>query len=358
MATAKRTTTHFLKWNCPASDVYDYIKTDDWIQVHRHADHPDVIVQIHLAGGMIRLVGGDAVRLTELAEERVQLLKGVARVRVEDARDLRRPIRLSQRLQRVAITPERDLLGFCEQCVLELLGITIQSLTLTGIHPAAAEPPWLDVFEIPHDAVALVRLEVHDGVFRVPRFGAGVDHVEHLRLRFEVVARELVLFVPIRRLDNEMDLRVDALGVLDDEVLAHFLHDLQAILGPAHVSLGLLAQLAPAIEDEQIVKNDFVEEACGVCDQFAEPLTIIRFREAEARDAISGPADVQHHAAGCLEALAGEEVFDLPDVRLRCLAARAVGLQPHLVHLHGTADDVPTLFHPLRVGHHAAHVLD
>jgi hypothetical protein len=55
-------------------------------------------------------------------------------------------------------------------------------------------------------------------ILRIARFGAGVDHVKLLRLRLEVVARELVLLVPVRRLDDELDLRVDALRVLNDEI--------------------------------------------------------------------------------------------------------------------------------------------
>jgi hypothetical protein len=101
------------------------------------------------------------------------------------------------------------------------------------------------------------------GIVRIARFRPDPGEVEHLRLARHVVAAFVELVVPLGVLDDDLDLRVDLPGGLENPFLRDLVHQRQAVLGPGLVPFGLPTRVAGAVGEPEIVNHDDIEEAGG-----------------------------------------------------------------------------------------------
>lgn len=72
-----------------------------------------------------------------------------------------------------------------------------------------------------------------------------------------------------------------------EDLLSDFLHDVQAGFGPAPVPPGPLAQIAAAVIHEQVVEDEFVEDARRQGDQLSDALAVRGIGPAERTDPIA-----------------------------------------------------------------------
>ena len=108
------------------------------------------------------------------------------------------------------------------------------------------------------------------GGHRVPRLGAGVEHVEQLALPGGVVARLLVALGPVGVLDGDFDVRVGRPRRGNDILFADPAHQIQPVGLPAAIrnAVGGIEGIplahaigAGAVGEEEVVDDEFVEVA-------------------------------------------------------------------------------------------------
>ena len=294
------------------------------IHVHRQADHAQIILQELLARLVVDLVGMDADGVAELAHQFV----GLAQDDIRDPGHRGRRHGLLSFLERgchLVIAPARALVlpGGAEHRVQldvhelvvgeqhhvpalrdgreeELLRIAVHAHgDAAGIHPAPAIAAARDILEIPHNVVAEVVLQVLVPC-RVAGLRAGPDAVEDLRPPFEVEAEALEVVIPVRVLDDDLDLRVDGLRGADDQVAAGLVHPLQAVFGPAPVPLGGDFHVLLAAGEEEVVQEELVEMPGRRLGHFLHPFPVLRVRVAEGFEIVRF-ADGVGDAAGDLD---------------------------------------------------------
>ena len=169
------------------------------------------------------------------------------------------------------------------------------------------------------------------------------------RLVFQVVARVLIVLVPVGILDDHLQPRVDFLARAD-QVSRYFRHQVQPEPSPALVSLGRDVGVGLAAGEEEIVDDDFIEVARGIFDNLPELLAVFGIGVDEGLEAVS-LVDHRGDAAGRLDALALEETLGCVE---RCLVGYdsvAMGFEVDLVHLQPAGDGGPSRFQPRRVLH-------
>jgi len=101
------------------------------------------------------------------------------------------------------------------------------------------------------------------GAGRVAGFGAGIYAIEQFRFPVEIIAQTLKMFVPVRKFDDEFDLRVRGAGRFDDEIFRGFIHQAEPELCPGVRSLGGDVRIILGGDEEEIVLDDFIEMPCG-----------------------------------------------------------------------------------------------
>src|ERR1035441_9539391 len=129
---------------------------------------------------MVRLVGLDTNRLAQVADETVNLRKGLT----GDVGRLR--FRRRGGLVKRPEVEQRDLGGFGKQGQPELLGVAAGNAGAALIHPAARVAARLQILKIPEGGPAVALLQVLIAVDRVAGLRASVDLFEVLRLGFQV----------------------------------------------------------------------------------------------------------------------------------------------------------------------------
>ena len=185
---------------------------------------------------------------------------------------------------------------------------------------------------------------------RVTGFRAGPHAVEDLGAPFEVEAEALEIVIPVRVLDDALDLRVDGLRGADDQVAAGLVHPLQAVRGPAPVPLGGNLHVLLAAGEEEVVQEQLVEVAGRRLGHLLHPFPVFRVRIAEGFEVVR-LADGVRDAAGDLEALLLEELLGLLERGVVDQEHVAVRLQVDLVHVQLAGDGLPGGFEPLGVFH-------
>ena len=89
--------------------------------------------------------------------------------------------------------------------------------------------------------------------------GAGPDQVEVAGLANGLVAVLVEVLIPKRVLDDDLALGVDLMGGPQDAAHAHLVHEIGVEVGKAALAAGLVALLAGAIGEEEVVDHHRVE---------------------------------------------------------------------------------------------------
>ena len=158
------------------------------------------------------------------------------------------------------------------------------------------------------------------------------------------------MVVPVGVFDDDLDLGVDGLGRVDDERLAGFLEELQAVFRPAAVALGLDLHVLLAAGEEEVVEDEFVEMLRRVLRDAAHHLAVLRVGIAEGLE-IVGFVDGVGDAAGHLDASLEEEGLGLFEGLVVHDQQVAVRLQIDLVHVQLVGNDLPGGLQPGGVLH-------
>ena len=319
-------------------------------ELDRDADHPEERVQEVLARGVVGLVGGDPDRVAEAREEGVGPLERLAGHGRHAARRLHRPVRLADGAHQVGEAEERDLARLREYGELDLLGVAVEGDARERVHPASPVPARLHVLEVPHDRVALVGLQVLVRHHGVAGLGAGVDAVEDPRLRLEVEARVGEVLVPVRVLDDDLDLRVHRLRRPHDQALRGLLHQVEAEGTPAARALGLDVALGLRGREEEVVEDQLVEEARREADDLLDVLPVGRARVAELLELEALVGD-QGDPARRLDPPALEEALGLQHGLAVVRDPAAVGLEVDLADLQVLREGLEVLLEPVALRH-------
>src|SRR6185312_8109993 len=221
---------------------------------------------------------------------------------------------------------------------------------IEGVHPAApVAAVRADVAVVPIDEVALVLLQQLIGRHWIARLGTGVDVIEHLRLAIEIEAEALEVLIPVRVLDDHLDVRVDAASRPEDHVLRHVPHLAQPVLGPALRALGADVRIAARVVEGEVIEHHGIEMArrhahgaLGRCDV----LRILVIERAE-RAALVGRGE--RDASIDADAACPEEARDPPERGRIGEYAAAVLLEVHLVEMHLAPDALELLREHFRV---------
>ena len=158
------------------------------------------------------------------------------------------------------------------------------------------------------------------------------------------------MVVPVGILDDHLDLRVHGLGRAHHEVLPGFLEQVQAVLGPAAVALGLDLHVLLAGGEEEVVQQELVEVLGRVLRDAAHHRPVLRVGIAEGLEFV-GLVDGVGDAAGHLDALLPEESLGLLEGLVIHDQQVAVRLQVDLVHVQLVGDELPGGFQPGRILH-------
>ena len=143
----------------------------------------------------------------------------------------------------------------------------------------------------------------------VARFRSGIDAVKQSRLRLEIKTQSLEVFVPVWEFDHYLHIGIDCFRRVDHQFLCSFSHELQTVLGPGQIPLGLDAQFAFAIGEEKVIEDNFVEMSRRILCDFLHPFPVFGVRVAKCLitvtlvDRIGDPS--RNFDASCLKKFLG-----------------------------------------------------
>ena len=208
----------------------------------------------------------------------------------------------------------------------------------------------IEIVEIPPDIVSEVGLEMLVAADGVAGLGACVDTVEMLRAVVQVESKGREMVVPVGVLDDHLALGIDCVGGAEDHVLSRILHQLQAILRPAAVTLCLDAVLALAVMEKEVIQDDLVKQTGGIFGYLFGSLPFLWILVTVCLERVSLAYGIRD-AARYLQSLAFEELDGFLHGGTIDYELVAVRLEIDLVHLHLGGDDVPCGVQPMLVRH-------
>ncbi|OPZ75338.1 MAG: hypothetical protein BWY82_00322 [Verrucomicrobia bacterium ADurb.Bin474] len=258
---------------------------------YRQPGHSQKLVQEILPDRVVGPVGWNPDRIAKMGQDVIRFFKDVACHRCDRAHDPGGAVGTQHFIGDHMYRKERDFLWFGECRKRNLLAIAIQVIASVWVNPASAVAARCDVFEIPHDAVALVRLEVLMGNISIAGFGAGVDAVEKERFLLQVEAEVMEVLIPVRVFDDHFNLRVDRLCRFDDLGPCEIGELLHPEIRPGPVSLLLNAKVTFAVREVEVVEDDLVKQGGGEGDDVVHLFALFRIGVAECAEMIRFAAD-------------------------------------------------------------------
>ena len=185
---------------------------------------------------------------------------------------------------------------------------------------------------------------------RVTGFRTGPHAVKDLWAVLQVEAKTLEMVVPVRILDDDLDLWIDGLRRTDDQVPARFVHEFQAILRPAPVTFRGDFDILLATGEEKVVQEELVEVSGRVLGNLLDHRPVLGIGVTEGFEIvrlIDGVSDTARH----LKALGQEELLGLLQGGVVNQQEVAVGFKVDLVHVQLAGNGLPGRLEPLRVFH-------
>src|SRR6185437_5224996 len=163
-------------------------------------------------------------------------------------------------------------------------------------------------------------------------------------------AEPLEMLVPVRVLDDHLDVRVGAARRPKDEVLCHLPHLAQPVLGPALRAFGADIGVATRVVEREVIEDHGVEVARRLTDGAPRRGDVLRVLVIEGAKRPSLIRGGQRDAAIDRDAVRAKETRDPIERRRIGEEAAAVVLEVHLVEVDLAPDAVELLLQHLRVG--------
>src|ERR1035437_12210 len=187
------------------------------------------------------------------------------------------------------------------------------------------------------------------GDHRVARLGAGVNAVENFRLLVEVEAEALKMFIPVRKFDHHLHLRIHRARRFDDQIFRRLVHQFETELRPAFFTLGRDVGFVLRRVKKEIVLNDFVKMPRRQFRRVFDERAVFWIRVAKRFELATDAAVRQRQAAGNAHAVVEKEFFDLLEQLIVRQPPVALHLDVNLVHLQLAADARPVVRELLRI---------
>jgi hypothetical protein len=105
----------------------------------------------------------------------------------------------------------------------------------------------------------LLKPQVHE----IAGLGPRIDGIKGFGLLCQVVAVALEVFIPVRKLDRDLDFRIDRASRGHDQIARDVVHSPHPRVGPTLITLGSDIRGGLGVGEEEVIEDDFIEVLGG-----------------------------------------------------------------------------------------------
>ena len=170
---------------------------------------------------------------------------------------------------------------------MQLFSITVHAhIDTTSINPTTTIVAWTQILKIAHNIIAKVVLQmlVTSGI---TCFSTCPYTIKDSRTILEIEAQACKMIVPVRVLDNYLHFGIYSFSWSYHQFPTCFIHQLQAILCPSHISFCCHLYRTLTAGKEEVVKQKFIEMLCCVLCNILHNLSMFWVRITESFKLIS-----------------------------------------------------------------------